>query len=772
MANPPAPTREPGQRSLDIPMWFGRYIPPWGTPEWIKAASWRRTVRNQPICMLCREALMDNILALDWKVAPKDSNKLDELKSEIEYYTDLFDEDYAEQTELLIQDVLDLPFGFAAEVGRENDEPEGRVLWIEPLDGATLSPTNNDDFPVAQRIPELVTDVVYFPKHAINRVYLTPRPEIKRKGYGMPPPEKIYLALEALARGDYYYANLLLDTPAAGILDLGDMEKLAAEEWVKSFRELMTGLDPLKIPVLYEHTTKPGFIAFGQPPTAIMYDKIYIMKASITAAGYGLTLSDIGFSSSESGGDTLAGKIRDERRSRRGGLAVLKRKIIAYRDRMLPKTLKFAFVDYDDEVNLNVSRARLGNATAMGALIDKQVITPGEGRRQFIADGLFTIAMPEEIPSDELPVPAPSPTGPQERPGLLGAPQPPSTGGWGGKMEERAYKSPTASATFEGIVKRALEKISNDATDVRIRRLIRSVAKNVYNEVRSVLTELSEQDLDLWNIWHDKVMFGEEKDTPAETLRALDNSYEDINKPLDEDEWWLFDVEMEAILTALTLSYIASMKSTAQELVEILYEYGFIDSPYIVPMPSFQLTNEKVIGYLEGRAASMVTNVNDGTKYYLQRILISSVRKSLTEPEIINLIKNGVDIEEILNDNIFMQKLSQSVQEEIASMTDARLQSIVSFEIRSAENQAQLDQYKRVGLASKKWNHFGADTPCEVCESNEKEGYVPLDFEFQSVFGTCQTPPAHPHEHCGIGYNRSELFQRMLSGKFKPWTGD
>ena len=42
------------------------------------------------------------------------------------------------------------------------------------------------------------------------------------------------MALQMIGRGDVYYANLLLDTPQVGILDLKDMAKDSAEEWVKA----------------------------------------------------------------------------------------------------------------------------------------------------------------------------------------------------------------------------------------------------------------------------------------------------------------------------------------------------------------------------------------------------------------------------------------------------------------------------------------------------------------------------------------------------------
>ena len=148
-------------------------------------------------------------------------------------------------------------------------------MWLELLDGGTLFPYPNNDWPVGQYIREAgMTTPIFFPKHAINRVYYSPETYIKMEGWGIAPPQKIFLALELLNRGDKYYANLLLDTPEAGILDLGDMAEKAAKEWVEAFRTMLGGIDPLKIPVLYEHNNDVNFIPFGKPPTDLMFDRV------------------------------------------------------------------------------------------------------------------------------------------------------------------------------------------------------------------------------------------------------------------------------------------------------------------------------------------------------------------------------------------------------------------------------------------------------------------------------------------------------------------
>lgn len=443
----PEPTREKGERNLDLPLYLDRLVPAFSQPEWLEADKWRSFVARQPFATIFRDTLISNVLALDWKIEPKDNEKRDEYKEEINYYSDFFtntgEYDYAEIIEWIGKDLLDLPFGGAAEIGREGDAPDGKVLWIEPLDGGTLFPTYNSDFPVGQAIKEMAIKTVYFPYHAINRIYMSPRTDIRRKGWGMPPPEKIYLAIEMLGRGDIYYAKLLIDTPEAGILDLIDMSKESAQNWVEAWKTMLTGIDPFKIPVLYEHEKAATWIPFSRPPGDIMFDKAVMKYVGIVGAGYGMSPSDIGFSSVSSGGETLAGSIRGERKTKKTGLAVAKRKFTTFYNKMLPAYLEFKFIDLDDELSTNIGRARLASMTAIGSAIDKQVLTSDEGRQQLVSDGLITISIPEKFPEEERKrIEANKPQfggggfGSPERPALLGKPVTPSQGGYGEAKSE------------------------------------------------------------------------------------------------------------------------------------------------------------------------------------------------------------------------------------------------------------------------------------------------------------------------------------------------
>jgi hypothetical protein len=485
------PTKEPGELNLNQrDLYLTRFTPPWMRPVSLDARFWRRVVMNQPIAMICRETLIANILSLDWKISPRDSTQQDELKPVIKYYTRLLERgtdgnDFETHMEFIMTDALDLPFGGAAEIGRKGDSPTGRVQWIAPIDGGTLYPTLNKDLPVVQYLPEASFNPVWFPSHAISRVFVSPRTPIMQQGWGMAPPEKIWFAMELLWRGDKYYANLLLDIPPAGILDLGDMEKEAALGWVDAYKELLStnSSEAFKIPVLYEHNNDVKFLPLGNVPNAIMYDSITLKYASIVAAAYGMSLSDLGMSSSTNGGETLAGSIRQERKTRRTGYSRMKKKIKRYIETILPDNLQFDWIDYDDELNLAVARARLANATAFSIFAKEGIFARQELRSQTIQDGLFTVSIPENIPAGTIPES-------EKTAKLQAANNPKNTGKV--KNPESLTKPVAVSAGGHGDIK----KVAYNRPDSSVvRRSVYEITEQFYPLLDEIRTSMSEDDV-------------------------------------------------------------------------------------------------------------------------------------------------------------------------------------------------------------------------------------------------------------------------------------
>jgi len=435
--NSPLPSREVGQRSTNLSdAYFTRFTPAWQRPPTWTANAWRAWVFNQPVAVICREHLISSLLSLDWKITPREMKYKDELEGTIRHYTKLLESggdnknlglDYTGLVEWIAGELLDIPFGGGAELIRKGDKPDGRVMRIIPLAGESLFPTLNDDFPVVQYWNGF--EAVPFPAHAFARTYMSPLPMMDRQGWGMTAPEKIYFAMALLSRGDKYYANLLLDIPTAGILDLGDMERTSAEDWVESFKTFMNETETaFRIPVLYEHNNPVQFIPFGKVPNDLMFDNITTKYAAIIASGYGVSLSDIGLNP---GGGTLAGEIRGDVRSQKNGKARVKSKMKYFFDQILPPTLQFSFIDYDSELNVAMGRARLASATAFRTFMDLKSFSPQEIRSQAIQDGLFSITLPDEVPPEsEFPEPI-APTGPFGKPAAEGKKKPkvqPQTG--------------------------------------------------------------------------------------------------------------------------------------------------------------------------------------------------------------------------------------------------------------------------------------------------------------------------------------------------------
>lgn len=488
----PQPThaQNPRQKSVDVSdLFLTRFTPPWSRPASLPAMTWRLWVLNQPVAIVCRETLIANLLSLDWKITPRDSKYKEELEATIKYYTRLFVRggdyaglglDFSALVEWVVGDLLDIPFGGAAEVGRKQRAENGRVQWIRPLDGGTLYPTLNQDWPIAQYYPSYSNDIVTFRPWEISRTFMSPHSFILRQGWGMAPPEKVYFALDLLTKGDKYYANLLLDIPTAGILDLGDMEKSSAEEWVAAFKTFANdNTVSFKIPVLYEHNTKTEFIPLGQVPNDIMFNHITLKYAALVAAAYGMSLSDIGLQTTSASGETLAGSIRQERRTRKTGHARIKTKIKWFFDQILPPTLEFNWIDYDDELNVALGRARLASGQAFSALRQMGLFSPQELRSQWIQDGLISISLPDAVPPDAKPDPVLSPNG---EPELVGDPKAPSGGG-------------------EGDVKKSLVGLDTVSFRPKPRNLnsfITSLVSQYAPGIVEALSSVSEDEIEIW----------------------------------------------------------------------------------------------------------------------------------------------------------------------------------------------------------------------------------------------------------------------------------
>ena len=799
----------PRQKSADLPPFLNRVLPAWVTPLWLDSNRWRQVVRNQPVAIISRNRLITYLQALPWDVRARDLKETDALEADIRYYKEHVMKEFDVLMDMIWQDALDLPIGGTGELVRwpagtlptvdingeqvspTRASPLGHIDRIVHVDGATVAPTFDKTFPMMQRIQQNMSNPIFFRRHEMARILLQPRPELMIKGYGMPPPMTVFLAITLLFRGDQYYANLLLETPEAGILDLMDMDRDSAEEWVGSYRDLMSGIDPFKIGVLYEHTTPAKWIPFGRPPTEMMFDATTKKYARITTSGYWLTLSDIGL---DDKGGSLGEAVRRQRETRSTGFGMIREKTKNFwNNQVLPPYLEFDFVEIDDEALTNMGRARLTNAQALKAMKEGGFITAESGLEQLKRDGLLTVEaeLPEEPepppPSPQLPSGGQNGSTPEEAANQAADKVPVSQGGRGDVGVQRAPVSigdpaisaaPTEASPFDLLamaMTRAFDGIRTRMGEAQLRKLVKASTKLQFPTTSKAMLTMSNAVRAGWVAERVKCWKGEAsvfddielvQKADGEITEALDNI-------LGDDIWWeLPENVAQAIVTPLQEAFNQGAIISAGELVRFLYEEGVLPSPDPIGL-DFQLKNPATLELLDQSAAKMVRNVNNGTKTFLRRAITSGVDAGLSSQEITLRIQEGQDLDEIVRQTNLVDDISSVVRSQIEKMFEGRVASIVNTEIAMAETEGRRQQYKKTGLTQKRWVHTGTDQPCPVCQANIDMGLIGIDEDFESVFGSTQGPPAHPQvDHCHLEFDEDELI--VLAGdpeKFALWDG-
>ena len=198
----------------------------------------------------------------------------------------------------------------------------------------------------------------------------------------------------------------------------------------------------------------------------------------------------------------------------------------------------------DDELLVAIGRARLANSTAIGQLIDKGVISPQEARLQTLADGTFTITLPEALPKDAKE--RVEQNNAPERPGMLGTPVSPSQGGHGEVLPR---------SQFEKRVDQ-LAKIDS----IHLQRLAQAGLPTLKTNADKAFEELLPDDVGLWAEWQRRIVWGDIiEEIPELTNTALDISKQRIYDAISGDWWHIFSDADDLIdeLAEIVLGYHA-----------------------------------------------------------------------------------------------------------------------------------------------------------------------------------------------------------------------
>lgn len=403
------------------------------TPSFLTADQWRY-VSAEPTNNAFQVHLI-RALKLAYKFVPKkgEDPKSNEVKEIIKYYEELFQKcawDLAAKT-IWEKDSYDLPFGGALEIGWWTDDafggkfPAGYPAWFVTVDSGTMwinqARGSNNRFPFCQIDPNDTQRVIPFKRREIARLGYLPHTSIRLHGYYKSPTEQNYTVIEALSRLYTYDLKSLSDTPIAGILDLADFSEDDVIEWAAGFKEMMMGIESIKIPLLYAHEKPARWVPFGNTERNTKEQwKHYAEKCGNP---YGLTIGSLGLYEHDR---TLAGARVQRITTQRtgvGGFAWDEKNAI---NRQLFPPGCPVMMDWDVPEVEDVLKRRQAEGVRiayMGQMVQAQSLKPEDMLEQAIEDGIFTIPVQPGAVEEGI-TGAPKPPVQKEVP-----PKPPKPGG-------------------------------------------------------------------------------------------------------------------------------------------------------------------------------------------------------------------------------------------------------------------------------------------------------------------------------------------------------
>lgn len=164
-----------------------------------------------------------------------------------------------------------------------------------------------------------------------------------------------------------------------------------------------------------------------------------------------------------------------------------------------------------------------------------------------------------------------------------------------------------------------------------------------------------------------------------------------------------------------------------KEYYKYVYETGgqyFLDA-YNIPH-AFDLTNEKILFGLEGRADLIIKSVDDTTKEWLANQIDKTRAGEFT-----------------------FQESTDIIMEKIPGMSENRSMTIVRTETNNMVNKGENETARNNGATHKAWMTVGDDRVSDMDAMNEGEGIVGIDHIFSSGD---EIPPSHPNCRCTLEY--------------------
>lgn len=130
---------------------------------------------------------------------------------------------------------------------------------------------------------------------------------------------------------------------------------------------------------------------------------------------------------------------------------------------------------------------------------------------------------------------------------------------------------------------------------------------------------------------------------------------------------------------------------------------------------TFELYNPEVLSRLRDRRNYLINTVDDTTREWIARTIVSGTEKGISSYEI-----------------------AQNLRDTGKDMSILRAKKIVETETANAMGVVELESIKRNGSKYKKWITSRDERVCEICMGNEQEGRIPVNEKF--VSGVNSTP--------------------------------
>jgi hypothetical protein len=723
---------EPKTKGIREPAYLTRSPAAFFDATSLTAPQWRRVVAAAPVVRACIQTLVMQITGLKWEIQGED----DDL---VEYFTLVLNGSddgagFENMIARVVEDALTVPFGGAWEIGSYRD---GTVAWLAHLDAGLMRPTNDKNYPYAMVSPwGGPLDVALFEPGEIARVMWQPQTDVTVYGWTRTPVMDCLPAIQGLLRSDRFWQTLLTDSPPPGVLDVIGWSEEEARDWLAGWKTMMAGVDALKVPILYgrEKGEAAQFISFGATATEAQLPELVKRYAELVCAAFGMNVGDLGLFGQEL---RLAGATKLIELSKRQGLAHLLRRIKQRIDNeVLPDGVEFAWEDVELEDTVRRETARKLSADRLATLANAFIIDPTVALAQAVEEGLITVEAGEP-PAPPAPPPAPEPP--------TGDAAATTTGETKGEQGQR--RRPFGEALQrqgEATVPRRARPTTSHSAQTLGKLVGPWIAKIAASVTRPRIAKLLDA-----GIAAAQAAGGIEGATAhrALTPSPAEKAIADL---LANESWWHAPNIADRAAAALELAYAEGLVDQAHAIEKAMVKAGLAGKARLIPAVT-KITDPAALRQLERRALGLIKNVDSGTDHFIRREIMAGVKQGLHSPEIARTV------------------LVDDVRRGIIETFRGRALSIVNTEINWAQTQAAIAQNLSVGLTKRRWHALVAEA-CDICLDNMDRGAIGPDESFESVWGDCDGPPAHPNVcHCWVTFDPAEL--REIAGAPTYYTG-